>query len=170
MTINNPELYMAGVWDWQFLNECFRPTRIKVMDIDGFVERNGRFLVIETKRSGAEIPTGELISFRQLVKQGHWVLIIWGYQKEPVHDLLLMTPSGEVRYSDEEKETIQDIVHDWYRWADKQGPFVPDGLRPFLDTPLAPDEYQAAFDHVRQFNVKVVQTLAGNGRFKLSVK
>lgn len=140
------------------------------MDIDGFVERNGRFLAIETKRRGADIPVGEQISFRQFVKQGHWVLVIWGYQKEPVHDLLLMCPSGEVRYTDIEKDTIQGIVSDWYKWANQQGPTMPDALRPFLDRPLTVEELEEAFVHVRQFDVKVTQGLAGNGRFNLSVR
>lgn len=170
MTIQNAELFVAGIWDWGFLNECFHPTRIRVTDIDGFIERNGHFLILETKQRGVSIPTGQLISFQQIVKQGHWVLVIWGHQKEPVHDLLLMMPSHELRYTDEETETIQDIVRDWFRWADGSKGFMPESIRPFLDRPLSGEETEAAFTHIRHFNVHVTQSLAGNGKFKLSVE
>lgn len=170
MTINNQELFDRGIWDWGFLDGCFAPTRIKVSDIDGITERNGKLLILETKRRGVELNTGQSIMFRQLVRAGNHVLTIWGYQSEPVHDLLYMTPGGDCRYTDVEKETIQDIVRDWFRWADRQAPFTPDGLRPFLDRPLTPQEVDEAFVHVRQFNVNVSQSVAGNGRFRLSVE
>ncbi len=170
MTINNRDLYLEGVWDWGFLNDCFRPSRIKVTDIDGLVERNGRFLVLETKREGADIPQGQSILFRQYVKQGHWVLIIWGYQDSDTHDLLLLRPSGDMRYSGVGKSAIHAIVQDWYRWADGQGPFVPEELRPYLDRPLEYAEYADACAHVRQFEIAIRHGFAGQGRFTLSIE
>lgn len=170
MTIHNPELFDKGIWDWGFLDRCFAPSRIKVSDIDGITERNGKLLILETKARGVELKTGQLILFRQLVRAGNHVLIIWGYQDEAKHDLLYMTPEGDCRYHDTPKGTIQDIVRDWYRWADAQAPFTPDALRPFLDRPLTVEELEEAFVHVRKFNVNVVQGIAGNGRFNLSVE
>ena len=49
MTINDPVKFCAGLWDWGILNGCFGDTLIKPTDIDGFVERNGKFLFFETK-------------------------------------------------------------------------------------------------------------------------
>lgn len=170
MTINNPQLFNDGIWDWGFLDDCFAPSRIKVSDIDGISERNGHLLVLETKAAGVQVKTGQMILFRQIVRAGNHVLIIWGYQDEPRHDLLYITPEGECHYRNVGKEVIQAIVRDWYRWADGQGPVMPDALRPFLDRPLTVDEVEAAFVHVRQFNVQVTQGLAGNGKFSLSVK
>lgn len=170
MTINNPELFEKGVWDWGFLDECFAPSRIKISDIDGISERNGQLLILETKAEGVQIKKGQEILFRQIVRAGNHVLVIWGYQEAPKHDLLLMTPQGDCHYRGVGKDVIQAIVRDWYRWADKQGPVLPDALRPFLDRPLTVNELEEAFVHVRQFGVKVTQGLAGNGRFNLSVR
>lgn len=81
MTINNPDLYMQGVWDWAILDGCFGNTRIKPTDVDGLVERNGKFLVLETKSPGARLPEGQEITFKSLVRNvGAVVIVIWGEQ------------------------------------------------------------------------------------------
>lgn len=49
-----------GVFDWDFLIEAFAPTRIQPTDVDFIVERNGYFLVFETKHAdNIEVPTGQ---------------------------------------------------------------------------------------------------------------
>ena len=66
MTIKNLEAFVENLWDWGFLDECFPGTRIRVTDIDGLVERNGHFLLIEAKSPGKDIPTGQRILFDRL--------------------------------------------------------------------------------------------------------
>jgi len=84
MTINNPEVYMNNIWDWAILDGCFGDTRIKPTDIEGFVERNGQFLVIECKSPGVQVPIGQQITFYNLIKTGVFtVLIVWGKANEP---------------------------------------------------------------------------------------
>ena len=41
---------MTAGFDWDFLNYAFYPTKIKPMDIDGIVERNGKILMFETRK------------------------------------------------------------------------------------------------------------------------
>ena len=52
--------------NWEIFNECFIPTKIKITDIDGVVERNGWFLFIELKERKKEIPTGQHILFEKI--------------------------------------------------------------------------------------------------------
>lgn len=84
MTINNPDLYMAGIWDWSILDGCFGETHIKPTDIDGLVEHNECFLLLETKQPGAQLPRGQELMFRALVKRaGAVVIVIWGERNNP---------------------------------------------------------------------------------------
>ena len=46
-----------SLWDWSTLDGCFGNSKIRVGDIDGFVERRGRVLFIETKYPGSWVPT-----------------------------------------------------------------------------------------------------------------
>jgi hypothetical protein len=59
LTIHNQALYEDGQWDWAILNGCFGKTKIAPTDIDGSIERNGKYLFIETKHPGASIPLGQ---------------------------------------------------------------------------------------------------------------
>ena len=116
MTINNPELYIKSLWDWSILDGCFGNT-IKPTDIDGFVERNGRFLVIETKLPGALIPQGQMITFRALAKTTLFtIIVVWGEPGTPQH-VKLMTRRGEgkKRYCD--LDGLRDLCSKWFDYA-----------------------------------------------------
>lgn len=127
--IRDLEGFIGSYWDWEFLNKCF--TRgIKVSDIDGIVERNGFFLVLETKRPTAGQPTGQRILFEQMVRTGKFVVIyIWGEPNEPdtISHIEVIKPkvwgqeggfitSGK-RISSEEH--LVKVVKSWYKKANK---------------------------------------------------
>lgn len=114
MTIHNPTAFMEGIWDWGFLNQCFFPTTIKVTDIDGFVERNGKFLMIETKQPNVAILTGQKRMFDAFVAAGNACLIIWGKQKQPPYRLLYMTPFGDNEMLGASEVHIQMFVQLWF--------------------------------------------------------
>jgi hypothetical protein len=122
MTINNPELFMAGVWDWAILDGCFGNTRIRPTDIDGCVERNGHFLYFETKRPGAHIPFGQLLTYRGWVNKGDSVIVIWGEKNKPQR-LQVFTPrhrppDGKVyAYADVTK--LRQLVGQWFDLVDR---------------------------------------------------
>jgi hypothetical protein len=118
MTIRDEEDYLETVWDWGFLKPCFAGTNIEPTDIDGFVERNGNFLYIETKKPGIKIPLGQRIVFRRFTKSGSAVLVIWGHRNKPEKALLLF---GKDKYKHDpaNEETIIRIVSRWFVWANK---------------------------------------------------
>jgi len=122
MTINNPDVYFDGIWDWACLDGCFKETKIKPTDIDGFVERNGRFLVLETKHPGARIPYGQEITFTRMVETGLFtVIVIWGEKNAP-EEIELRTSKTTRHYDDVDNEKLRQIVTAWFEWAENQTP------------------------------------------------
>jgi hypothetical protein len=59
-----------GIFVWDYLKKAFYPTKIQPMDFDAVVERNGCFLVFETKTPGVEIPLGQRLTLEMFVRQG----------------------------------------------------------------------------------------------------
>lgn len=119
MTINDPAAFCAGLWDWSILDGCFGNTKIKPTDVDGMVERNGKFLVFETKAIGAHIPQGQKITLRSLVKTGAFtVIIVWGNTNQPVK-AMLYTRQKEIEYDPCSLDKFREIVSKWFSYANK---------------------------------------------------
>ena len=76
--------YLRSMWDWTDFNTCFTGTKIRISDIDGMVERKGRFLVIEAKNPSEEEALasgrnrGQLLLFQNLQKKGFTVIVAFG--------------------------------------------------------------------------------------------
>ena len=120
MNIRNLDTYVANLWDWGFLNDCFGGTRIRVTDLDGLVERNGHFLFIEAKSNGKDIPLGQKLLFKALIASPqNRVLIIWG---EPNKPQMAQFWGHEPFTADEEK--IRDVVKRWFAYANNKRPVV----------------------------------------------
>lgn len=118
MTIKNWDAFKDSMWDWKVLRGCFGNTKIEPTDIDGFVERNGNFLVIETKLPGVEIKTGQIITFTQLVKDKRFsVLFIWGAPGDPKR-LELWRDKSKREYAEADMETLRQVVSNWFNYAD----------------------------------------------------
>lgn len=118
MTINNPEAYARGVWDWGILRGCFGDTRIEPTDVDGLVERKGRFLLIEAKDSGADLRQGQRITYEALHKTGLFtILLVWGPTNEPER-VELWTRKCRRVYEAANLGILRDIVAKWFAWAD----------------------------------------------------
>ena len=122
MTVNNPELYMAGVWDWAILDGCFGRTKIRPTDIDGFVERNGHCLYLETKRPGANIPFGQRLTYRAWCSKGDSVIVIWGEKNKPqriqVFSPRYPPPDGKV-YAYANLDKLKWLVSQWFDLVDR---------------------------------------------------
>ena len=117
MTIADKERYMVNLWDWGCLDGCFGDTRIKPTDIDGFVERNGRFLVIETKEPTASIPKGQEITLQALARTGLFtIMIVWGHPGKPER-IRLFSARGERYFGDANLDKLRDLVKGWFRYA-----------------------------------------------------
>jgi len=75
--IKNPAL-RGVLWNWKPVADAL-PGRCGVSDIDGVIERRGHFMVLETKRPGEKIPTGQLIMLKALAALPKFhVLVITG--------------------------------------------------------------------------------------------
>jgi hypothetical protein len=70
--------FMRSLPDWTEFNDCFAPSRIRISDIDGIVERNGQFLVLDLKHPNATLNQGQTILYRQLAKKGFTVVVVFG--------------------------------------------------------------------------------------------
>lgn len=83
MTVTYPDAFhrspaagFDGVFDWDFLIPAFEGTGIQPMDFDGVVERNGQFLVFETKEGNKPIPFGQQLALERAVETGFWTVIV----------------------------------------------------------------------------------------------
>ena len=122
MTIENPEAYLASLWDWACLDGCFGESKIKPSDVDGRVERNGKILEIETKLPGVPVPMGQEIMIETLVKvYGFTELIVWGHPGRP-EKIELRTPHITKVYENTSMDQLRGIISQWYEWADNQTP------------------------------------------------
>lgn len=86
MTIRDQAKKTESEWDYAFLEDCFS-RRIRPSDIDGIVERNGHFLVLEAKLPGGYVSEGQRIMLNELVRLPHrrhagrpafTVVVFWG--------------------------------------------------------------------------------------------
>jgi hypothetical protein len=120
MTIQNAKLYMEGVWDWNILSGCFGNTKIEPTDIDGFVERKRKFLILETKKPGVPIKQGQWWTFNALINTGFFmVVIVWGQTNNP-EEMQVLYPLP-YKPTDKKKANINDLrktVSWWFKYAD----------------------------------------------------
>jgi len=118
MTVEDPVAYCAGLWDWKILAECFPGTKIKPTDIDGAVERNYKFLWIETKAPEVVIPQGQEIFYKRLAKRGDLVLIVWSTTNEPVA-LRMLYRNAQRDIDPCDLPRLQEVVTNWFKWANQ---------------------------------------------------
>lgn len=117
MTIRNFHHYQEGVWDWAILDGCFGNTKITPTDIDGCVERNGKFLILETKRPGADMPTGQEVALKRMVVNGFTVIVLWGKTSHP-EEMMVLTPFGTKARKAVTLDDVRQQVSRWFAWAD----------------------------------------------------
>ena len=114
MTINDWEAFKAGVWDWGILDGCFGQTRIAPTDIDGLVERNGKFLVIEAKGLTTDLKLGQRITLEALWRTGLFtIIIIWGETDKPQR-LELWNEQGKSDPYDADLDELRRVVTEWF--------------------------------------------------------
>jgi hypothetical protein len=126
-TIKNPDSFFNslpcefdGIFDWSFLIDCFIGTNIKPMDIDAIIEKNGNFLVIETKSKGIPIPLGQQITFEALWELGVFsILFIYG-KKNPETFAFWYPRNGKKKrktISGYGETEVKNIIKKWFEWA-----------------------------------------------------
>ena len=107
--------YRDAAWDWSILEGCFGG-RIRPSDIDGIVERNGKFLVLEAKPPGYVFRGGQSILFKRLAQQSNFtVLVLWGEVNQPT----AMQVWGEKQQACSLTD-VRAFCQGWFDWADAQ--------------------------------------------------
>lgn len=120
MTINDPDAFLASLWDWGFLDQCFDGTNIRITDIDGFVERNNRFLILETKLPGVSIPWGQWIVFNRLRATGLFtIFVVWGHKNQP-QKIQVITKQRVYEPTQCDLEAMIGYVKKWFVYANGQ--------------------------------------------------
>jgi hypothetical protein len=85
-----------GQFDWDFLLPAFKGTKIQPMDFDAVIERNGKFLIFETKASGKPIELGQSITLTHAWKNGATIVHLEGKSpKEICGFALYLAPEYE---------------------------------------------------------------------------
>jgi len=120
MTIRSMEAFVASIWDWAILDGCFGNTRIRPTDIDGLVERNGLFLLLEGKGPNVPVPLAQRILFERLRQTGLFtIVVVWGEPNSPAA-MQVMTRRGQGKRKPASMADLRRIVKRWFRYADKQ--------------------------------------------------
>jgi len=126
-TINHPNGFLHspaagfdGVFDWSWTQGCFGQGRITPMDFDGVVERNGNFILFETKNLGVPIPKGQLITLEAAYRLGCFTIMLIHGKHQPEMIEIWYPPSiGGEKKQYRGVETAKRIVSKWYEYADR---------------------------------------------------
>lgn len=121
--IRNLKNYVASLWPHSLWNDCLG-NGIKFSDLDGIVERNGKFLIIEGKGFDSSdkpipIPTGQRRMFNNLAMLGCFtIIILWGHKPGiPEKYQFLWGQNGRIRASQIREcnlDTIKTHIATWY--------------------------------------------------------
>jgi hypothetical protein len=121
MTIHNKQAFMDALWDWAVLDGCFGNTNISPSDVDGEVERNGHFLVLEAKGPRAFVTQGQQIKFNRHAQRGDTVMVIWGEPGKPERLQIWRPYEGVQKLIPCTLEMFRIAVSHWFEWADSNG-------------------------------------------------
>ena len=106
-----------GLFDWDFLKGAFGPV-IMPMDLDGVVERNGRFLVFETKEPGKTIPRGQEISLKALCATGIFtIFVIYGKTADALTRMEEWHAKGESIHEPVTPEMVWARANSWFQYV-----------------------------------------------------
>lgn len=138
-SIKHPETFLKspaagfdGVFDWSFTDGCFGKTKITPMDFDGVVERNGNFLVFETKAVGVPVPKGQMITYKTAHKLGCFTVVFIEGKQTPEFAKVWCQPGFKNGNFMNDHAPVDDLqrfkgfVSEWYDHANKNKFTLPD--------------------------------------------
>lgn len=104
--------------DWGFLDTAF-PGNIRVSDMDGWVEKNGNLLLLEWKRTGASLPIGQEIAFKNLSNQNSIIaFVLHGDPRESIVERISIYQNGRVVHDAEgSNEILRGYCSAWIEKA-----------------------------------------------------
>jgi hypothetical protein len=109
----------SRAWDWTPFNQCFTPTKIRIGDVDGMVERNHHFLFLEGKPDPRvwERIRGQRIAYERLAGRPDCdVLVLYGEPNEPTQ--FEWVGSRSVQDGDLERVLVE--VRKWFEAVNGQ--------------------------------------------------
>lgn len=121
--IRSQSAYKNSFWDWTRYNSCFAPTKIRISDLEGIVERHGLFLMIETKQPGIDPDEGQRILLERLAALPDFtVIIVWGVLNQP--EKMLRIGRGK-RIADGPRvpcnvDILWKFIRSWFLYADSR--------------------------------------------------
>jgi hypothetical protein len=98
------------------LNAAFMPS-----NVDGICERNGQFLIMEWKRLGEKVSTGQKYLLQALAKkEGFIVVIIYGDtdNETVINNFWVLNPDGIPVRRGIGFESFKQFYRQWYELAD----------------------------------------------------
>ena len=107
--------------NWAIFNESFKPTKIKITDIDGVVERNGWFLFIEVKQNTKDIPIGQRILFEKLTEISDCITVILLYlhgtgKEMDIREYAMFQKGNMIRdWTPTNTEAIKGVITRWFQ-------------------------------------------------------
>lgn len=123
MTIENERAYLDNIWNHAIWNGCFGDTKISPTDVDGLVERNGYFLLLEFKAPRATIGTGQRLAQDSLLATGAFtVMNIWGHPDHP-EKIEIRTWRKNFEIQEIDLDGARDKVETWYKHINSRPPF-----------------------------------------------
>lgn len=119
--IRNLAAFRAAVWDWSFLNGSFGNPRIRASDIDGMVEINGHFLMLEGKKGGY-VSKGQEILFDRWIRNGHALILMHGMDHAQESMIIVarggLWPATSTPMAGN-ANTVRQLCQAWSTWASR---------------------------------------------------
>ena len=134
-TIRHPESFLKhlpagfdGVFEWSWTKGCFGNPKIEPKDFDGVVERNGNFLIFESKEPGMVVSGGQLYTLESIWRRGG-VTLLYVYGKTEFKNAVGILPkkkdrSEQINYKLPTVESAREFIKKWYVYADRNK-FIP---------------------------------------------
>ena len=109
--------YLQRRSDPVMFDGCF-PAGVSMGDVDGIVELNGRFLIVEFKKLNISVPEGQARMFRRLVATGLFTILVVRAAEQHVEEWFEVTVDGSWRTYAGDSENLRDHVISWTQSVD----------------------------------------------------
>ena len=103
--------------------ECF-PRRINFGDVDGMVELNGRFCLLEWKGEGGSIRTGQRIAYERFsALPGNVVFVVNGDAKTMgIESYCCFWAGSQGPWTPANIESLKDRIRQWVKYTERKCP------------------------------------------------
>jgi hypothetical protein len=107
--------YKKALPDWGMLQGCFTPTRVAPADVDGQVEQNRKFLILEQKSPGVGLSDPALRGRKLSVDRGDTHVTFWSRGSE-VQEMHVVGLEGyDVGRVECSLQDLRQACYDWWR-------------------------------------------------------